>query len=158
MYRTLGIDLGTTNSVTAWLHDGVPVVLPNRHGDQTTPSALGIDSHGALLVGREALNWRDGEPGSVITEVKRLIGRRWDDELVQQALKARPHDAPPVRASADGSVEIRLGEHYLSPVQVSAVLLRRLKKDAESAAGVTFRRAVITVPQILRRAADQRGA
>ncbi|MGW1092541.1 Hsp70 family protein [Streptomyces sp. NPDC002596] len=146
MHRTLGIDLGTTNSVTAWLHDGVPVVLPNRHGDQTTPSALGIGSYGALLVGREALNWRDGEPGSVITEVKRLIGRRWDDELVQQALKARPYDAPPVRASADGSVEIRLGEHYLSPVQVSAVLLRRLKKDAESAAGVTFRRAVITVP------------
>ncbi|MET9145252.1 Hsp70 family protein [Streptomyces sp. NPDC004042] len=146
MHRTLGIDLGTTNSVTAWLHDGVPVVLPNRHGDQATPSALGIGTHGALLVGQEALNWRDTEPASVITEVKRLIGRRWDDELVQQALKARPHDAPPVRASADGSVEIRLGEHYLSPVQVSAILLRRLKEDAESTAGVPFRRAVITVP------------
>ncbi|MFF2205248.1 Hsp70 family protein [Streptomyces sp. NPDC058145] len=146
MHRTLGIDLGTTNSVTAWLHDGVPSVLPNRHGEQATPSALGIDSRGALLVGREALNWRDGYPNSVITEVKRLIGRRWDDELVQQALKARPHDAPPVRASADGSVEIRFGEHYLSPVQVSAMLLRRLKEDAESAAGVPFRRAVITVP------------
>ncbi|MEV3906846.1 Hsp70 family protein [Streptomyces canus] len=146
MHRTLGIDLGTTNSVTAWLHDGVPVVLPNRHGQQTTPSALGTDSRGALLVGREALNWRAGAPGSVITEAKRLIGRRWDDELVQQALKARPEDAPPVRAGADGSVEIRLGAHYLSPVQVSAVLLRRLKADAESAAGVPFRRAVITVP------------
>lgn len=146
MHRTLGIDLGTTNSVTAWLHDGVPVVLPNRHGDQATPSALGIDPHGALLVGREAVNWRDGAPGSVITEVKRLIGRRWDDELVQQALKARPDDAPPVRESADGSVEVRLGEHYLSPVQISALLLRRLKEDAESAAGVPFRRAVITVP------------
>ncbi|WP_051858041.1 Hsp70 family protein [Streptomyces cellulosae] len=146
MHRTLGIDLGTTNSVTAWLHDGVPVVLPNRHGDQSTPSALGIDSHGSLLVGHEALNWRAAAPGSVITEVKRLIGRRWDDELVQQALTARPHDAPPVRASVDGSVEIRLGEHYLSPVQVSAILLRRLREDAERAAGVPFRRAVITVP------------
>ncbi|GGZ88289.1 Hsp70 family protein [Streptomyces echinoruber] len=146
MHRILGIDLGTTNSVTAWLHDGVPVVLPNRHGDQATPSALGTDSRGALLIGHEALNSRAALPGSVITEVKRLIGRRWDDELVQQALKARPHDAPPVRASADGSVEIRLGEHYLSPVQVSAILLRRLKQDAESAAGVPFRRAVITVP------------
>jgi actin-like ATPase involved in cell morphogenesis len=146
MHRTLGIDLGTTNSVTAWLHDGVPVVLPNRHGDQATPSALGVDSRGALLVGSEALNWRAAAPGSVITEAKRLIGRRWDDELVQQALAARPDDAPPVRASADGSVEIRLGEHYLSPVQVSAILLRRLKEDAENAAGVPFRRAVITVP------------
>ncbi|MFF3467475.1 Hsp70 family protein [Streptomyces sp. NPDC002619] len=146
MHRTLGIDLGTTNSVTAWLHDGVPVVLPNRHGDQATPSAVGLDSRGALLVGHEALNWRVADPTSVITEVKRLIGRRWDDELVQQALKARPRDAPPVRASADSSVEIRLGEHYLSPVQVSAVLLRRLKEDAESTAGVPFRRAVITVP------------
>ncbi|WP_225080706.1 Hsp70 family protein [Streptomyces sp. CoT10] len=146
MHRTLGIDLGTTNSVTAWLHDGVPIVLPNRHGDQTTPSALGMDSHGALLVGREALNWRAADTSSVITEVKRLIGRCWDDELVQQALKARPRDAPPVRASVDGSVKIRLGEHYLSPVQVSAILLRRLKEDAEGAAGVPFRRAVITVP------------
>ncbi|MET7972451.1 Hsp70 family protein [Streptomyces mirabilis] len=146
MHRTLGIDLGTTNSVTAWLHDGVPAVLPNRLGDQATPSALAIDSRGALLVGHEALNWLSGHPSSVITEVKRLIGRRWDDELVQQALTARPHDAPPVRAGADGSVEIRLGEHYLSPVQVSAILLRRLKEDAESAAGVPFRRAVITVP------------
>ncbi len=146
MHRTLGIDLGTTNSVTAWLHDGVPAVLSNRHGEPTTPSAIGIDSRGALLVGREALNWRSGDPRSVITEVKRLIGRRWDDELVQQALKTRPDDAPLVRAGADGSVEIRLGEHYLSPVQVSAILLRRLKKDAEDAAGVPFRRAVITVP------------
>ncbi|WP_369029458.1 Hsp70 family protein [Streptomyces adonidis] len=146
MHRTLGIDLGTTNSVTAWLREGVLVVLPNQHGDQATPSALGIDSHGALLVGHEALNWRAGAPSSVITEVKRLIGRRWDDELVQQALKTRPDDTPLVRAGADGSVEIRLGEHYLSPVQVSAILLRRLKKDAESAAGVPFRRAVITVP------------
>ncbi|MFE1341452.1 Hsp70 family protein [Streptomyces sp. NPDC058733] len=146
MHRTLGIDLGTTNSVTAWLSDGVPAVLPNRHGEPATPSAIGIDSRGALLVGREALNWRAGDPRSVITEVKRLIGRRWDDELVQQALKTRPDDAPPVRAGADGSVEIRLGEHYLSPVQVSAMLLRRLKKDAEDASGVPFRRAVITVP------------
>ncbi|MFD1832546.1 Hsp70 family protein [Streptomyces desertarenae] len=146
MHRTLGIDLGTTNSVTAWLDDGVPVVLPNRHGDQATPSALGIDSRGALLAGREAVHWRAAAPGSVVTEVKRLIGRRWDDELVQQALTTRPDNAPPVRAGAGGSVEIRLGEHYLSPVQVSAILLRRLKEDAESAAGVPFRRAVITVP------------
>ncbi|WP_329098540.1 Hsp70 family protein [Streptomyces sp. NBC_01439] len=146
MHRTLGIDLGTTNSVTAWMRDGVPVVLPNRDGAQATPSAVGLDSGGALLVGQEALNWRLGDPLSVITEVKRLIGRRWADELVQQALEARPDDAPPVRESADGSVEIRLGAHYLSPVQVSAILLRRLRKDAEDAAGVPFRRAVITVP------------
>ncbi|WP_331452426.1 Hsp70 family protein [Streptomyces sp. SS162] len=146
MNRTLGIDLGTTNSVTAWLRDGAPAVLPNRHGEPATPSAVGIDPRGALLVGREALNWRAGDPRSVITEVKRLMGRRWDDELVQGALATRPDDAPPVRAAADGSVEIQLGEHYLSPVQVSAILLRRLKRDAEDAAGVPFRRAVITVP------------
>ncbi|MER7733068.1 Hsp70 family protein [Streptomyces erythrochromogenes] len=146
MHRTLGIDLGTTNSVTAWLRDGVPVVLRNRDGGRATPSAVGVDLSGGLLVGQEALNWRAGDPGSVITEVKRLIGRRWDDQLVQDALKTRPEDAPPVRESVDGSVEIRLGAHWLSPVQVSAVLLRRLRKDAEDAAGVPFRRAVITVP------------
>ncbi|WP_435189646.1 Hsp70 family protein [Streptomyces sp. bgisy126] len=146
MHRTLGIDLGTTNSVTAWMRDGVPVVLRNRDGGPATPSAVGVDLSGGLLVGQEALNWRVGEPGSVITEVKRLIGRRWDDELVQEALKSRPEDAPPVRKSPDGSVEIRLGAHWLSPVQISAVLLRRLRNDAEDAAGVPFRRAVITVP------------
>ncbi|MFF9143852.1 Hsp70 family protein [Streptomyces sp. NPDC014861] len=146
MHRTLGIDLGTTNSVAAWMRDGVPVVLRNRDGGQATPSAVGVDPLGTLLVGQEALNWRSGEPGSVITEVKRLIGRRWDDELVQKALKTRPADAPPVREGPDGGVQVRLGAHWLSPVQVSAVLLRRLRKDAEDAAGVSFRRAVITVP------------
>ncbi|MGW3715609.1 Hsp70 family protein [Streptomyces sp. NPDC005133] len=145
-YRTLGIDLGTTNSVTAWLHGGVPTVLPNRHGELSTPSAVGADAHGTLLVGREALNSRGQLPGSVNTEVKRLIGRRWDEEEVQALIRKRPVDAPPVRAGADGSVEIRLGEHYLTPVQVSAILLRRLKRDAESAAGEPFPRAVITVP------------
>ncbi|MEU3605993.1 Hsp70 family protein [Streptomyces sp. NPDC035033] len=146
MHRTLGINLGTTNSVTAWMRDGVPVVLRNRDGGRATPSAVGVDLSGGLLVGQEALNWRSGDPGSVITEVKRLIGRRWDDALVQEALKTRPEDAPPVRESPDGTVEIRLGAHWLSPVQVSAVLLRRLRQDAEDAAGVPFRRAVITVP------------
>ncbi|WP_051716632.1 Hsp70 family protein [Streptomyces sp. NRRL F-5727] len=146
MHRTLGIDLGTTNSVTAWMREGVPVVLRNRDGGQATPSAVGVDPLGSLLVGQEALNWRSAQPGSVITEVKRLIGRRWDDELVQKALATRPADAPPVREGPDGTVQVRLGTHWLSPVQVSAVLLRRLRKDAEDAAGVPFRRAVITVP------------
>ena len=146
MHRTLGIDLGTTNSVTTWMCDGIPTVLRNRDGEPATPSAVGVGLDGALLVGQEALNWRGGEPRSVVTEVKRLIGRRWEDEHVQKALKTRPDDAPPVRESSDGSVEIQLGSHWLSPVQVSAVLLRRLRKDAEDAAGVPFRRAVITVP------------
>ncbi|MBO0915540.1 MULTISPECIES: Hsp70 family protein [Streptomyces] len=146
MHRTLGIDLGTTNSVTAWMHDGVPVVLPNRDGGRATPSAVGVGPDGGLLVGQEALSWRGGAPRSVITEVKRLIGRRWNDGLVQKALKTRPDDAPPVRESPDGAVEIQVGSHWLSPVQVSAILLRRLRKDAEDAARASFRRAVITVP------------
>ncbi|WP_327352278.1 Hsp70 family protein [Streptomyces sp. NBC_01304] len=146
MHRTLGIDLGTTNSVTAWLDNGVPAVLPNRHGEETTPSAVGIGIEGEVLIGKEALQWRDRKASSVITEVKRLIGRKWEDQSVQETLRARPDDAPGVRRSAAGAVEVRLGEHYLSPVQVSAVLLRGLKRDAEAAAGVSFPRAVITVP------------
>ncbi|WP_372344172.1 Hsp70 family protein [Streptomyces sp. KL116D] len=144
--RTLGIDLGTTNSVTAWMDGGVPVVLGNRHGEPATPSAVGVDADGSLLVGSEALNSRDLLPDSVITEVKRLIGRRYADEEVQRLIAARPADAPPVRESADGGVEIRLGAHYLTPVQISAILLRRLRTDAENTAGESFRRAVITVP------------
>ncbi|MFI7382327.1 Hsp70 family protein [Streptomyces sp. NPDC049813] len=145
-YRTLGIDLGTTNSVTVWMDGGMPVLLPNRHGEQATPSAVGVDADGSLLVGSEALGVRDALPGSVITEVKRLIGRRHADDDVQRLLDERPADAPSVRESADGGVEIRLGAHWLSPVQISAILLRRLRTDAENTAGEPFRRAVITVP------------
>lgn len=145
-YRTLGIDLGTTNSVTAWMDGGVPVVLPNRHGEQATVSAVGTGADGSLLVGSEALGVRDRLPGSVITEVKRLIGRRHADADVQRLLDERPADAPPVRESTDGGIEIRLGAHWLTPVQVSAILLRRLRTDAENTAGEPFPRAVITVP------------
>ncbi|MHB9757463.1 Hsp70 family protein [Streptomyces sp. BYX5S] len=147
-YRTLGIDLGTTNSVTVWMDGGVPVVLPNRHGEQATASAVGVDADGSLLVGSEALGVRDRLPNSVITEVKRLIGRRHADDDVQRLLAERPADAPPVRESTDGDggVEIRLGAHWLTPVQISAILLRRLRTDAENTAGEPFRRAVITVP------------
>ncbi|MER6914063.1 Hsp70 family protein [Streptomyces sp. NPDC000594] len=145
-YRTLGIDLGTTNSVTVWMDGGVPVVLPNRHGEQATVSAVGTGADGSLLVGSEALGVRDHLPGSVITEVKRLIGRRHADADVQRLLDERPADAPPVRESTDGGVEIRLGAHWLTPVQISAILLRRLRTDAENTAGEPFPRAVITVP------------
>ncbi|MFH8483956.1 Hsp70 family protein [Streptomyces longisporoflavus] len=145
-YRTLGIDLGTTNSVTVWMDGGVPVLLPNRHGEQATVSAVGVDADGSLLVGSEALGVRDQLPGSVITEVKRLIGRRHADDDVQRLLDERPADAPPVRESMDGGVELRLGTHWLTPVQISAILLRRLRTDAENTAGEPFRRAVITVP------------
>ncbi|MFI6525361.1 Hsp70 family protein [Streptomyces uncialis] len=145
-YRTLGIDLGTTNSVTVWMDGGVPVVLPNRHGEQATVSAVGTGADGSLLVGSEALGVRDHLPGSVITEVKRLIGRRHADTDVKRLLDERPADAPPVRESTDGGVEIRLGAHWLTPVQISAILLRRLRRDAENTAGEPFPRAVITVP------------
>ncbi|WP_405745465.1 Hsp70 family protein [Streptomyces sp. NBC_01525] len=145
-YRTLGIDLGTTNSVTVWMDGGVPVVLPNRHGEQATVSAVGTGADGSLLVGSEALGVRDHLPGSVITEVKRLIGRRHADADVQRLLDERPAGAPPVRESTDGGVEIRLGTHWLTPVQISAILLRRLRTDAENTAGEPFPRAVITVP------------
>ncbi|WP_407549378.1 Hsp70 family protein [Streptomyces sp. Pv4-95] len=145
-YRTLGIDLGTTNSVTVWMDGGVPVVLPNRHDEQATVSAVGTGADGSLLVGSEALGVRDHLPGSVITEVKRLIGRRHADADVQRLLEERPADAPPVRESPDGGVEIQLGAHWLTPVQISAILLRRLRTDAENTAGEPFPRAVITVP------------
>ncbi|MFD6420448.1 Hsp70 family protein [Streptomyces sp. NPDC060198] len=145
-YRTLGIDLGTTNSVTVWMDGGSPVVLPNRHGEQATVSAVGTGADGSLLVGSEALGVRDHLPGSVITEVKRLIGRRHADADVQRLLDERPADAPPVRKSMDGGIEIQLGAHWLTPVQISAILLRRLRTDAENIAGEPFPRAVITVP------------
>ncbi|MFI8386917.1 Hsp70 family protein [Streptomyces sp. NPDC085540] len=146
MRRTLGIDLGTTNSVVAWLKDGEPEVVSSSPEGAGTPSAVGLTADDGLLVGQEALNWVERDATRVITTVKRLMGRQFKDEKVQQALGRMGDGGPDITEGPDGGVLIRLGEHRYTPVQISAIILRRLKRDAETRLGSEFDRAVITAP------------
>ncbi|WP_326606708.1 Hsp70 family protein [Streptomyces sp. NBC_01800] len=146
MHRTLGIDLGTTNSVVAWMKNGTPEVIPNADGTYGTPSAVGITEDGGLLVGQEALHWLDRDAARVVSTVKRFMGRNFADEPVQAALARMGDAARGVSEGPDGGVLIRLGKHLYTPVQISAIILRRLKRDAEDRLGVAFDRTVITAP------------
>ena len=146
MRKTLGIDLGTTNSVVAWLKDGEPEVVPSTSKNDGTPSAVGLTADDGLLVGHEALNWVERDATRVITTVKRLMGRQFKDEKVQQALGRMGDGGPDITEGPDGGVLIRLGDHHYTPVQISAIILRRLKRDTEAHLGAGFDRAVITAP------------
>ncbi|GAA3491680.1 Hsp70 family protein [Streptomyces cremeus] len=146
MHRTLGIDLGTTNSVVAWMKNGAPEVLPVANGRLSTASAVGVTEGGGLLVGQEALRWLDRDPGRVVTSVKRFMGRTFGEAAVQEALGRMGEAAARFSEGGDGGILIRLGPHRYTPVQISAIILRRLKTDVESRLGVVFDRAVITAP------------
>ncbi|MFG2824121.1 Hsp70 family protein [Kitasatospora sp. NPDC048365] len=145
MYRTLGIDLGTTNSVAAWMRRGSAEVIRNRDGASATPSAVALDEGGGLLVGAAALG-RRGAGGEVVWAVKRLMGRQFDDPEVQRAVRHLGAGGYPVSGAPDGGVLVRLGGRDYTPVQISAMVLRRIKLDAEARSGERFDRAVITVP------------
>ncbi|MGA4542696.1 Hsp70 family protein [Uniformispora flossi] len=139
MQRTLGIDLGTTNSVMAYLSRGEPKILLNRQNRDSTPSAVALGKRGDLLVGAPAR----GRGAEAIVSVKRFMGRRFDDAEVQAALDRVAYD---LGRSPDGDVQVRLGGRDYSPIEVSALILRRLKLDAELRTHEEFNRAVITVP------------
>ncbi|MEU9355648.1 Hsp70 family protein [Streptomyces griseoloalbus] len=146
MRRTLGIDLGTTNSVVAWLKDGEPEVVSDTPEGSGTPSAVGLTADDGLLVGQEALNWAERDATRVITTVKRLMGRQFKDEKVQQALRRMGDGGPKITEGPDGGVLIQLGEHRYTPVHISAIILQRLKRNVEARLGTEFGRAVITAP------------
>ncbi|CAM5453187.1 hypothetical protein GCM10010329_33900 [Streptomyces spiroverticillatus] len=146
MHRTLGIDLGTTNSVVAWMKNGAPEVLPVANDRLSMASAVGVTEDGGLLVGQEALRWLDRDPGRVVTSVKRFMGRKFGEPAVQEALARMGDAAAHFGEGGDGGILIRLGPHQYTPVQISAIILRRLKTDVESRLGVVFDRAVITAP------------
>ncbi|WP_460105762.1 Hsp70 family protein [Streptomyces sp. YKOK-J1] len=146
MHRTLGIDLGTTNSVMAWIKDGEPEVIAAAPEESGTPSVVGLSGDGTLLVGREALNWLERDTSRVIATVKRLMGRQFKDPKVRQAVLRMGQGGPEITEGPDGGILIRLGDHNYTPVQISAIILRRLKRDAEERLGTEFTRVVITGP------------
>jgi molecular chaperone DnaK len=143
MAKIIGIDLGTTNSCVAIMEGGKPKVIENSEGSRTTPSVVAYTEDGEILVGAPAKRQAVTNAKNTIYAVKRLIGRRFDDPEVQKALKVYPYKI--VRAdNGDAWIEVR--GKKISPQEVSAQVLRKLKKDAEAYLGETVTEAVITVP------------
>jgi molecular chaperone DnaK len=143
MAKVIGIDLGTTNSCVAIMEAGDPVVIANSEGSRTTPSVAAFTESGERLVGQIARRQAITNPENTIFAVKRLIGRRFDDPLVQKAMKVLPYKI--VKAdNGDAWVEIR-GKKY-SPAEISAFILQKMKQTAEDYLGEKVTEAVITVP------------
>jgi molecular chaperone DnaK len=143
MARIIGIDLGTTNSVVSVMEAGEPVVIPSSEGGNLIPSVVAIDKRGERLVGRVARNQAVVNPENTINSVKRFMGRKYDDAEVQRAMKFVPYK---VSAAPNGDVRIHLGGKEYSPPEVSAMILQKIKADAEAYLGETVTEAVITVP------------
>jgi molecular chaperone DnaK len=143
MAKVIGIDLGTTNSCVAIMEAGDPNVLANSEGSRTTPSVVAFTESGERLVGQIARRQAITNPENTIFAVKRLIGRRHDDPMVQKAVKVLPYKIAR-NDSGDAWVEIR-GKHY-SPAEISAFILQKMKQTAEDYLGEKVTDAVITVP------------
>ncbi len=143
MGKILGIDLGTTNSVMAVIEGGQPKVLENQEGSRTTPSVVAVSKNGERLVGQLAKRQIVTNPENTIFSVKRLIGRRFDDEEVQHAIKVLPYKI--VKAD-DGGVKVVMHDKEYTPQEISAMILQKLKLDAEAKLGEKIEEAVITVP------------
>ena len=143
MAKILGIDLGTTNSAMAIMESSGPRVLENAEGNRTTPSIVAFSKSKERLVGLLAKRQVVTNPQNTIYSVKRFIGRKFSDKEVQQDKKVLPYE---IREGANNSVEVKMGEEWLKPEQVSAMVLGKLKADAEVLLGEKIEEAVITVP------------
>ena len=142
MGKILGIDLGTTNSAFAVIEGGQPKILENKEGARTTPSMVAISKNGERLVGLPAKRQAVTNPANTIFSVKRLIGRKFSDAEVAQDIKNMPYKI--VQAGIGVKVVMNDNEH--SPQEVSAMILQKIKADAESRIGEPITEAVITVP------------
>lgn len=142
MAKILGIDLGTTNSCMAVVEGGQPKVLENAEGAKTTPSVVAVSKTGERLVGQIAKRQSVVNPENTIFSVKRLIGRRWEDKEVQRDIKWLPYK---LSRKGDGVSVTMSGKEY-SPEEISAMILQKLKADAEARLGEKITEAVITVP------------
>src|SRR5436305_10432184 len=144
MAKVLGIDLGTTNSVVAIMEAGEPTVLENAEGSRLTPSVVAVNPKtNERLVGQVARRQAITNPENTIFSVKRFMGRKHDDAEVQKALKFVPYK---VAAAPNGDVRVHMGGKEYSPPEVSAMILAKIKADAEAYLGEAVTQAVITVP------------
>jgi molecular chaperone DnaK len=141
MAKTIGIDLGTTNSVVAVMEGGSPSVIPNQEGSRLTPSVVGFTRDGEILVGQVAKRQAITNPENTVFSIKRFMGRRFDE--VQDEITKVPYK---VVKAPNGDVRIEVRGKQYSPPEISAMILRKLKEAAEAHLGEKVTRAVITVP------------
>ncbi|MCL4406415.1 MAG: molecular chaperone DnaK [Patescibacteria group bacterium] len=144
MAKIIGIDLGTTNSAMAYVNSaGEGQIIENSEGNRTTPSIVALSKTAERLVGILAKRQSITNPKNTVYSVKRLIGRKWSDPEVERDKKWLSYD---IRESTSGGVEIKMGEKWYAPEEVSAMVLSKLKADAEMRIGEKIEEAVITVP------------
>jgi len=142
MGKILGIDLGTTNSAMAIVEGGQPKVLENKEGNRTTPSMVAMNKNGERLAGQLAKRQAVTNPGNTLFSIKRLIGRRFEDDVVKDIKEHVPYELV-----KDGErVKVKMGDKDFTPQEVSAMILQKLKADAEERTGEKIEEAVITVP------------
>jgi len=141
MAKTIGIDLGTTNSCVAVLEGGEPTVIPNAEGGRTTPSVVAFTKDGQRLVGAPAKRQQVTNPQNTVSSIKRFMGRKWDE--VSDEMTIVPYE---VAKGSNGDARVRADERELAPPEISAMILQKLKVDAESYLGEPVTDAVVTVP------------
>jgi len=142
MSKILGIDLGTTNSAMAIMEGGLPKIIENIEGNRTTPSVVAISKNGERLVGQAAKRQAVINPENTVYAVKRLIGRHFGEDEVQRDLKNAPYKI----VQAGEGVKVKMGDKDYSPQEISAMILSKLKADAEAKLGEKITEAIITVP------------
>jgi len=143
MSKILGIDLGTTNSAIAIVRSGEPEIIENAEGARTTPSVVAISKTGERLVGLLARRQGVTNPKNTVYQIKRFIGHNFDEPAVAKDRAAVPFET---QKTANGGLEIKMGEKLYRPEEISAMILQKLKQDAEARLGETITEAVITVP------------
>ncbi|NMC15720.1 MAG: molecular chaperone DnaK [Chloroflexi bacterium] len=143
MSKIIGIDLGTTNSVAAVMIGGEPVVIPSAEGERLVPSVVAVNKNGERLVGRVARNQAIINPENTIFSIKRFMGRKYDDAEVQRAKTRVPYK---ITKAPNGDLRVMLGDKEYTPPEISAMILAKIKHDAEAYLNEPVTQAVITVP------------
>ncbi|MDY6907738.1 MAG: Hsp70 family protein, partial [Chloroflexota bacterium] len=144
MAKVLGIDLGTTNSCMAVMEAGDPVVVENSEGGRVTPSVVAVSpKSGERYVGQAAKRQAVTNPENTVSSIKRLMGRKHTDAEVQGDMKLLPYK---IVAAANGDAHVKMGEKTYAPPEISAMILKKMKEDAEAKLGERIEQAVITVP------------
>ena len=143
MGKIIGIDLGTTNSAVAVMEGGEPTVIASAEGGRLIPSVVAVNKQGERLVGQLARRQAVMNPENTIFSVKRFMGRKFEDPEVQKAIKSTPYK---VSAAPNGDVRVHMAGQAYSPPEISAMILQKIKADAEAYLGEEVTQAVITVP------------
>ena len=143
MSKILGIDLGTTNSAMAVVKAGEPEIIENAEGARTTPSVVAVSKTGERLVGLLAKRQAGTKPKNTVYQIKRFIGHTFDEPAVAKDRAAVPFET---QKGGTGGIELKMQAKWYRPEELSAMILQKLKQDAEARLGETITEAVITVP------------